>query len=92
MSTPSQAEDRSGNTRLKVSRLTLIRALLLLLSLGGCWSFLDNYSARDGGGPWAEYGALTWIIAGSLWVGSYLIQAFIRLTRSLYRWAASLMH
>lgn len=92
MSTQFKAEDQPGIAVRKVSRLVLLRAMLLLLAIGGCWSFLDHYSARDGGGPWAEYGALTWITAGSLWVLSYVIQGSIHLARSLYRWGMSLMH
>ena len=69
-----------------MSRLFLLKALLVATSLGGCVSFVTNYSARDGGGPWAENGAKVWIIAGLAWVCVVIGEVVFWLWRESRTW------
>lgn len=69
-----------------MNRLRLLKIVLFLVSLGGCCCFLSNYSARDGGGPWAENGAKTWIIAGVGWAAVFIVEAAVRVVRAATAW------
>jgi hypothetical protein len=66
-------------------RVAYACVVLAFVSLGGCITFLTNYSDRDGGPPAAAYGAevfvWSWVAIGAL--------LFASLLWTLWKWVMS---